>query len=101
MTPIDQSLKTKEENGHEEDRVAEKQVSFSADRRENQGAGRLAGADYPPAACPSPGRRSPRLRGEGGGRGRGVGAPPDDFDRRDLQESEVEELRHKRGSLVC
>ena len=25
-------------NGHEEERVAEKQVSFSADRRENQGA---------------------------------------------------------------
>src|SRR5262249_60512170 len=30
-------------NGHEEEWVAEKQVSFSADGRENQGARRLAG----------------------------------------------------------
>jgi hypothetical protein len=37
-----QSPAIRRRNGHEEERVAEKQVSFSADRRENRGAGRLA-----------------------------------------------------------
>jgi hypothetical protein len=45
MSPIYQSLGTKEEKRHGEERVAEKQVSFSADRRENRGARRLAGQD--------------------------------------------------------
>src|SRR5215469_10976067 len=59
-------------NRHEEERVAEQQVSFPADRRENQGAGRLAGRDAQPAPCLSQGSRSRSRRGVEMERGSGV-----------------------------
>ena len=71
-------------NGHEEERVAEKQVSFSADRRENQGARRLAGQDAQPAPCLSQGSRSRSRRGVEVERGSGVVARRIDLHRRDL-----------------
>src|SRR5262249_15057406 len=86
-----------EENGHEEERVAEQHVSFSADRRENQGARRLAGQEAPPAPCPGEGGRSPRPRG-GGEEGRSGGVPPrTGLHGRDVQERREDDLRQGRG----
>ena len=43
MPPIIKASGRRRRNGYEEERVGEKRVSFSADRRENQRAKRLAG----------------------------------------------------------
>ena len=43
MPPIIKASGRRRRNGYEEERVGEKRVSFSADRRENQRARRLAG----------------------------------------------------------
>src|SRR2546430_8512972 len=80
MTPI------LRRNDHEEERVAEKQISFSADRRENQGAGRLAGEDAQPAADLGQASRSRSRRGGGGGRGSGGVARRDDLHGRGFEE---------------
>src|SRR6516165_9117527 len=73
-------------NGHEEERVAEKQVSFSADRCENQGARRLAGQDAQPAAYLGQRSRSRSRRRVEVERGSGVVARRIDLHRRDLQD---------------
>src|SRR5215813_5523612 len=62
VTPIIKASRLKR-NGYEEERVADeriadKQVSFSADRRENQGARRLARRDAQPGPYPGQGSRS-------------------------------------------
>src|SRR6476620_4389507 len=85
-------------NGHEEERAAEKRVSFSADRRENQGAGRLAGRDAQPAPYLSQGSRSRNRRGVEVERGSGVVARRIDLHRRDLQERREDDLRQRGGS---
>src|SRR5215472_9687096 len=85
-------------NGYEGERVAEKQVSFSADRCENQGARRLAGQDAQPAAYLSQRSRSRRRRGVEVERGSGVVARRIDLHRRDLQERREDDLRQRRGS---
>src|SRR5215831_18289320 len=85
-------------NGREEERVAEKQVSFSADRRENQGARRLAGQDAQPAAYPSQRSRSRSRRRVEVERGSGVVARRIDLHRRDLQERREDDLRQRGGS---
>src|SRR5262245_49914148 len=103
MSPICRSLGTRESNGDEEERVgkernAENQVSFSADRRENQGARRLAGQDAQPAAYPGQGSRSRSRRGVEVARGSGVVARRIDLHRRDLQERREDDLRQRGGS---
>jgi hypothetical protein len=85
-------------NGHEEERVAEKQVSFSAYRRENQGARRLAGQDAQLAPYLSQGSRSRSRRGVEVERGSGVVARRIDLHRRDLQERREDDLRQRGGS---
>src|SRR5262245_55513936 len=87
-----------QENGHEEERLAEKQVSVSADRRENQGARRLAGQDAQPAAYLNQASRSRSRRGVEVERGSGVVARRVDLHRRDLQERREDDLRQRRGS---
>src|SRR3989454_6290387 len=82
-------------NRHEEERVAEKQVSFSADRRENQGARRLAGEDAQPAPYLIQRSRSPSRRGGGVEGGSGGGARRSDLHRRDVQKSREEDPRPK------
>src|SRR5213596_2710787 len=85
-------------NGHEQERVAEKQVSFSADRRENRGARRLAGQDAQPGPCLSQGSRPRSRRGVEVERGSGVVARRIDLHRRDLQERREDDLRQGGGS---
>src|SRR5262249_56504249 len=85
-------------NGHEEERVAEKQVSFSADRRENQGARRLAGQDAQPAPYLSQRSRSRSRRGVEVERGSGMVARRIDLHRGDLQERREDDLRQGGGS---
>src|SRR5712671_8136077 len=85
-------------SGHGEERVAEKQVSFSADRRENQGARRLAGQDAQSAPYLSQGSRSRSRRGVEVERGSGVVARRIDLHRRDLQERREDDLRQRGGS---
>src|SRR5213596_2144988 len=85
-------------NGHEEERVAEKQVSFAADRRENQGARRLAGQGAQPAPYLSQGSRSRSRRGMEVERGSGVVARRIDLHRRELQERREDDLRQRSGS---
>src|SRR5229473_5576520 len=98
MSPIYQGLGLRKRNGHEEERVAEKQVSFSADRRENQGARRLAGQDAQPAPYLGQGSRSRSRRGVEVERGSGVVARRIDLHRRDLQERREDDLRQRGGS---
>src|SRR5262245_62667341 len=88
----------KRRNGREEERVAEKQASFSADRRENQGAGRLAGQDAQSAAYLGQASRSRSRRGVEVERGSGVVARRIDLHRRDLQERGEDDLRQRGGS---
>src|SRR5262249_9736303 len=85
-------------NGHERSRIAEKQVSFSADRRANQGAGRLAGRDArPPPPIYQAGR--PRGgRGGEGGRGVGGGSRRSDLHGQDVQERREDDLRQGGGA---
>src|SRR5712671_904081 len=85
-------------NEHEEERVAEKRVSISADRRENQGARRLAGRDAQPAAYLGQGSRPRSRRGVEVARGSGVGARRNYLHRRDLQERREDDLRQRGGS---
>src|ERR1043166_9507593 len=85
-------------NGHEEEQVAEKQVSFSADRRENLGARRLAGQDAQPAPYLSQGSRSRSRRGVEVERGSGVVTRRLDLHRRDLQERREDDLRQRGGA---
>src|ERR1700732_1716362 len=85
-------------NRHEEERVAEQQVSFSAYRRENQGARRLAGQDAQPAPYLGQGSRSRSRRGVEVERGSGVVARRIDLHRRDLQERREDDLRQRGGS---
>src|SRR5207247_10474079 len=75
-------------NGHEEERVAAKQVSFSADRRENQGARRLAGQGGQPAAYLREWSRSRSGRGVAWERGSGRVARRVDLARGGLHSSE-------------
>src|SRR5688572_10735722 len=84
--------------GHEEERVAEKQVSLPADRRENKGAGRLAGQDARPAPDPGQGSRSRSHRGVEVERGSGVVARRIDLHGRDLQERREDDFRQRGGS---
>src|SRR5215469_12886067 len=95
---IEASRRTKR-NGHEdkEERIAEKQVSFSTDRRENQGVRRLAGRNARPAACLGQGSRSRSRRGVEMERGSGVVSRRNDLHRRDLQEHREDDLRQRRG----
>src|SRR3989442_8950498 len=72
-------------NGHEEERVAEKQVSFSADRRENQRARRLAGLDAQPAPSLNPTNNHPERRGTVVEEGLAVGRGQNDPRRPDVQ----------------
>src|SRR5262245_17087880 len=88
----------RQRNGQEEERTAEKQVSFSADRRANQGARRLAGKDAQPAAYLGQGSRSRSRRGVEVERGSGVVARRIDLHRRDLQERREDDLRQRGGS---
>src|SRR5262245_36870546 len=88
----------KRRNGREEERVAEKQVSFSADRRKNQGAGRLAGQDAQPAPYLNQASRSRSRRGVEVERGSGVVARRIDLHRRDLQERREDDFRQRGGS---
>src|SRR4029450_12968410 len=69
--------RTLKERRYEEERVAEQQVSFSSDRRENQGARRLAGQDAQPAPYLGQGSRSRRRPGGEGGGGAGLVARTD------------------------
>jgi len=85
-------------NEYEEERVTEKQVSFSADRRENQGARRLAGQDAQPAPYLSQGSRSRSCRGVEMERGSGVVARRIDLHRRNLQERREDDLLQRGGS---
>src|SRR5215472_1069969 len=94
MTSIYQSLGIE----HEEERVAEKPVSFAADRREDQGTGRLAGRDAQPAPRRNQGSRSRSRRGVEVERGSGVGARRNYLHRRDLQEHREDDLREGGGS---
>src|SRR5262245_38794669 len=91
-------LHLRKRNAHEEERVAEKQVSFSADRRENQGARRLAGQDAQPAPYLSQESRSRSGRGVEVERGSGVVARWNDLHRRDVQERREDDLRQRGGS---
>src|SRR5215831_17994045 len=81
MTPY-QKLGTEKENRAAKERVAGEPVSFAADRREDQGAGRLAGRDAEPSPCPSQGSRCRSRRGVEVTRGSGVGARRDYLHRR-------------------
>src|SRR5207302_10662747 len=85
-------------SGYEEERAAEQRVSFSADRRENQGARRLAGPDAQPAPYLDQGSRSRGRRGMEVERGSGVVARRIDLHRRDLQERRENDLRQRGGS---
>src|SRR2546427_13004765 len=71
---------------HEEERVSERKVSISDDRREDQGAGRLAGQDALTAPHIDQARRPRGGRGGGVERGSGVGSRRIDLHRRDVQE---------------
>src|SRR4051794_35661963 len=82
-------------NGHEEEWVAAKQVSFSADRRENQGASRLAGQDAQPAPYLGQGSRSRSRRGVEVERRSGVVARRIDLHWGDLQERRQDDLRQR------
>src|SRR6478672_4095545 len=86
VTPNLSKPRERKRNGHEEERVAEKQVSFSADRRENQGARRLAGQDAQPAPYLSQGSRSRSRRRVEVERGSGVVARRHHLHWRILQE---------------
>src|SRR5437763_9259558 len=83
---------------HDEKRVAEKQVSFAVDRRENRGARRLAGQDARPAPWLDQGSRSRSRRGAEVERSSGVGARRIDLHRRALQERREDDLRQGCGS---
>src|SRR5262249_43372715 len=85
-------------NAHEEKRVADKQVSFPADRREDQGARRLARQDAQPAAWLGQGSRSRSRRGGEVARGAGGVARRTELDRGDLQERREDDLRQGGGA---
>src|SRR6058998_3821288 len=76
---------------HEEELRAEGRVSISADRRKDQGTGRLAGQDPLQASRPNQTGRPRRGRGVEvekafSSRGSGVVSPRSDLHRRDVQE---------------
>src|SRR5919108_6660427 len=96
MTPKASGLGRR--NNHEEERVAEKQISFSADRRENQGARQLAGPDAQSAAYLGQASRSRSRRGVEVERSSGVVARRIDLHRRDLQERREDDLCQRGGS---
>src|SRR5438105_2931 len=98
LYPRDTGIRTRQGNEHEEERDAEKRVSLSADRRENQGARRLAGEDARPPAYLGQGGRSRSGRGVEVERGSGVVARRIDLHRRDLQEHCEDDLRQRGGS---
>src|SRR5438105_1210564 len=104
MTPfIKASEGVRRRNGHEEERAAKQRVSLSADRRENQGAKRLAGRDAQPAPYLGQGSRSRSRRGVEvekafQSRRSGVVARRNDLHRRDLQERREDDLRQRGGS---
>src|SRR5438445_12232916 len=83
---------------NDEKRVAGKQVSFAADRCENQGARRLAGQDAQPAPWLDQGSRSRSRRGVEVERSSGLVARWIDLHRRDLQERREDDLRKRGGS---
>src|SRR5215813_1917949 len=90
-------------NGHEDERVAEKQVaekqvSFRADRRENQGARRLARQDAQPVAYLGQASRSRSRRGVEVERRSGMVTRRIDLHGRDLQERGEDDLRQRGGS---
>src|SRR4030095_11494338 len=87
--------RTLKERRYEEERVAEQQVSFSSDRRENQGARRLPGQDAQPAPYLGQGSRSRCRRGVEVERGAGLVARRLDLHRRDLQERREDDLRQR------
>src|SRR5438093_10993554 len=96
--PCDAQREPKETKGterkkhHEEERVSERKVSVSDDRREDQGAGRLAGQDALPAPHID---QASRLRGGRGvevERGSGVVSRRIDLHRRDVQERREDDL---------
>src|SRR5947209_17938396 len=63
---------TERKKHHEEERVSERKVSISDDRREDRGAGRLAGQDALPAPHVDQASRPRGGRGEEVERGSGV-----------------------------
>src|SRR2546427_9377933 len=77
---------------HEEERVSERKVSISDDRREDQGAGRLAGEDALPAPPNYQANRPPGSRGGGMGRGFGVGSRRVDLHPGNVQERREDDL---------
>src|SRR3989475_12153224 len=77
---------------HEEERVSERKVSISDDRREDRGAGRLAGEDALPAPHIDQASRPPGGRGVEVERGFGVGSRRIDLHPRDVQENRENEL---------
>src|SRR6266550_3618944 len=83
---------------NDEKRVAEKQITFAADRCENQGARRLAGQDAQPAPRLDQGSRSRSRRGVEVERSSGLVARWIDLHRRDLQERREDDLRQRRGA---
>src|SRR5438128_12596116 len=78
---------------HEEERVSERKVSISDDRREDQGAGRLAGQDALTAPHIDQASRPRGGRGVEVERGSGVVSRRIDLHRRDVQE--------RRGADLC
>src|SRR4029077_10498442 len=80
------------EKQHEEGRVTEGEFSLSAERREDQGAGRLAGQDALPAPHIDQASRPRGRRGVEVERGSGVVSRRIDLHRRDLQERREDDL---------
>src|SRR5437870_11255639 len=77
---------------HEEERVSERKVSISDDRREDQGAGRLAGQDALPAPHIDQASRPRGSRGVEVERGSGVVSRRIDLHLRDVQERREDDL---------
>src|SRR6185503_4021422 len=87
-------------NHHEEERISEGKVSISADRREDQGAWRLAGQDALPDPHIDQASRPRGGRGVEVERGSGVVARWIDLHGRDLQERREDDLRQRRGLRI-
>src|SRR5579885_2128774 len=83
----------KRKGRNEQERISKRKVSFSVDRRENQGARRLAGRDALAAARTDQGSRPRGRRGVEMERRSRVVARRTHLHRRDLQERREDDLR--------
>jgi hypothetical protein len=90
--------RTERKKHHEKERVSERKVSISDDRREDRGAGRLAGQDALPAPHIDQASRPRSRRGVEVERGSGVVSRRIDLHRRDVQERREDDLRQRGGS---